>query len=81
MKESEARLLASHNAVKEVAIVRAQSGARKTSQEGGWLCKINGEALASARKPVRVFASLDTACEALNELGIYEFRIDSKQAE
>ena len=77
MKESEARLLAAHNAVKEVTIFKAEKGARKTSQEGGWFCKINNEPLSSARKPIRVFASLDTACEALTELGIATFTVDS----
>lgn len=75
MKESEARLLATHGAVKDVKVERAGSGARKTSQEDGWLCRINGEPLASARKPVRVFASLDTAYEALRELGVESFMV------
>ncbi len=75
MKESEARLLASHGALKDVVVERSPTGARAKSGSAGWLARINGEPLASARKPVRVFASLDTASEALASLGITQFQV------
>lgn len=78
MKESEVRLLASHGALKDVIIERSESGARAKSGTSGWLARINGEPLASARRPVRIFASLDTAGEALASLGIHEFRVKSE---
>lgn len=76
MKESEAKLLAEHGALKEVAVEISDSGARSTSDEMGWLVRINGAPLASARRPVRVFASLDTVQETLESLGIREFVVN-----
>ena len=73
MKESEAKLLAEHNALKEVSVELSETGARSTSDENGWLVRINGAPLASARRPVRIFASLDTVQQTLEELGIREF--------
>lgn len=73
MKESEAKLLAEHNALKEVSVEMSETGARSTSDENGWLVRINGAPLASARRPVRIFASLDTVQQTLEELGIREF--------
>lgn len=73
MKESEAKLLAEHNALKEVSVELSETGARSTSDENGWLVRINGAPLASARRPVRIFASLDTVQETLEGLGIREF--------
>lgn len=81
MKESEARLLSSHGALKDVVVERSASGARAKSGSAGWLARINGEPLSSARKPVRVFASLDTASEALASLGIRDFRVVSESSE
>lgn len=76
MKESEAKLLSAHGALKEVLVERSQVGARSTSDESGWLVRINGEPLASARRPVRIFASLDTAAVALKALGIPSFSVN-----
>lgn len=73
MKESEAKLLAEHGALKEVAVLLSETGARSTSDDTGWLVRINGAPLASARRPVRIFASLDTVQETLKTLGIHEF--------
>lgn len=75
MKESEAKLLAEHDALKEVAVELSETGARSTSDENGWLVRINGAPLASARRPVRIFASLDTVQETLLSLGIREFTV------
>ena len=75
MKESEVKLLTTHGALKDVVIERSDLGARSTSDVKGWLVKINGEALASARRPVRIFASLDTAALALKTLGIEFFAV------
>ena len=73
IKESEAKLLVEHNALKEVSVELSETGARSTSDENGWLVRINGAPLASARRPVRVFASLDTVQETLKCLGIKVF--------
>lgn len=73
MKESEAKLLAAHGVLKEVIVEPSAKGARSTSDEMGWLVRIDGAPLASARRPVRIFASLDTVQETLESLGIREF--------
>lgn len=75
MKESEAKLLAAHGALREVLVERTDVGARSTSEEKGWIVRINSEPLASARRPVRVFASLDTVAETLEILGIKRFDV------
>ena len=79
MKESEAKLLAEHGALKEVAVEHSETGARSTSDETGWLVRINGAPLASARRPVRIFASLDTVQETLQDLGIREFVVKGNE--
>lgn len=79
MKESEAKLLAEHGALKEVAVEHSETGARSTSDDTGWLVRINGAPLASARRPVRIFASLDTVQETLQTLGIHEFVVKNEK--
>lgn len=79
MKESEAKLLAEHGALREVAVEHSETGARSTSDETGWLVRINGAPLASARRPVRIFASLDTVQETLQSLGIREFVVKGNE--
>lgn len=81
MKESDVKLLAEHNALKEVTVERSGVGARSSSEESGWLVRVNGMPLASARRAVRVFASLDTVHETLAALGIETFEVKGAKKE
>lgn len=75
MKEDEVKSLLNRGDIKEVLLEPSTVGARLVSESKGWQARINGEILASARKSVRVFASLDTAIEVLQNWGISNFEI------
>lgn len=79
MKENAVKLLVTHGALKDVIVSRSLKGARGASDEIGWIVSINGEALCSARRPERIFASLDTVAQTLKELGVIEYKIINQE--
>jgi hypothetical protein len=71
LSEDQVKVLAAFGGLCEVAIARSGIGARSTSQgQLGWSAWINGFPLRSARKNMRVFASVDTAIDTLVSLGV-----------
>lgn len=79
MKENAVKLLVTHGALKDVIVSRSAKGARGASDEIGWIVSINGESLCSARRPERIFASLDTVAQTLKDLGVIEYKIINQE--
>lgn len=63
-----------------VVAVPVGVGARSHSKvKTGWIVKINGEPMSSARNEVRLFASLDTVTSELGRQGVSLFTVSSGQ--
>jgi len=70
MQERELKLLVEEGAVKEVVVTRRP--------QGGYLIRINGRTLKSARREERHFALLDTAADLLHRFGIAHFTVSTE---
>lgn len=69
MLERELKLLVEEKAIKEVVVMRRP--------QGGYLIRINGRTLKSARREERHFARLDTAADLLHRFGIALFSVST----
>jgi hypothetical protein len=66
MKERDLRLLVENRAAVKIEVEQA---------EGGFVVRVNGKALQSARQGVRPFAKLDTVAGFLADAGVRSFTV------
>ena len=68
MKEHDLRVLVANRAPLDIVVAADQDGFRVL---------VNGQPLASARQPVRPFASLDTVAKVLRGAGVQAFTVQA----